>query len=69
MFQHLKEINQDYILHFFDAIGYSYKCLKCSFYFLCHSIYPDIYQSKGSNEILELNIELLHKKIELKKSR
>ncbi len=54
MFQHLKEVKQNYIEHFFNAMLYSFLSLKASFYFFIHAIWPDIFQIDGSRQILYL---------------
>ena len=54
-FKHLNDINQIYFQHFSDSIGYCGKSIKASFYFLCHAIWPDIFEFSGSDTINELS--------------
>jgi hypothetical protein len=54
-FKHLEFANQTYFEHFYDSIGYCGKCLKSSFYFFVHAIWPDIFQQNGSNTVRDLN--------------
>jgi hypothetical protein len=55
VFKHLNKINQTYFKHFYNSIGYCGKSIKASFYFLCHAIYPDIFEFSGSDTINELS--------------
>jgi len=55
VFKHLNDINQTYFRHFCDSIGYCGKSIKASFYFLCHAIWPDIFEFSGSDTINELS--------------
>jgi hypothetical protein len=54
MFSHLKRVNQSYIEHFRDSFTYSLMCFKASFYFLIHSLWPDLYEFDGSLTIKKL---------------
>jgi hypothetical protein len=54
MFYHLKKVNQNYIEHFRDSFTYSLLCLRASFYFLIHSLWPDLYEYDGSLTIRKL---------------
>jgi len=60
-FIHLNINNQTYFQHFKDAIAYSFDSFKCSFYFLIHAIYPDLFITKGSEEITKLNEKIKEK--------
>lgn len=60
-FKHLQENDQNYSQHFNDAFRYSFESLKCSFYFLCHAFWPDIYKKNGSNKINKLSEEIKEK--------
>ncbi len=66
MFRHLQQVNQSYISHFCDSINYSFISLKASFYFLIHSLWPDLYEFDGSNTIKELHNILEEKKRKFK---
>lgn len=55
VFKHLNNINQTYFRHFCDSVGYCGKSIKASFYFLCHAIWPDIFEFSGSDTINELS--------------
>jgi len=50
-FEHLNFANQTYLEHFKDSIYYCIKSIESSFYFLCHAIWPDIFQQAGSDTI------------------
>jgi len=65
-FKHLEKVNQNYFEHFFDSINYFFYSIKASYFFLIHSIYPDFYETAGSQQIYELYILILdkYKKIE-----
>lgn len=52
---HLDFAGQTYFEHFKDAIKYSYKSLKASFYFFIHALIPDVFTQSGSNCIHNLN--------------
>ncbi len=65
-FKHLKKVNQNYFEHFADSIKYFYYSMKASYFFLIHSLYPDFYETAGSQQIYELYMIILdkYKKIE-----
>ena len=50
-FTHLKIVKQSYCEHFKDAFTYSLLSFKASVYFFIHAIYPDIFETSGSNQI------------------
>ena len=54
-FKHLNTIKMNYNQHFKNSIYYSFTSLKASYYFLIHSIYPDIYTTSGTNTVRKLN--------------
>lgn len=54
-FKHLEFANQSYTEHFCDSITYFAKSLRASFYFLCHAVYPDIFEQSGSEEVHALS--------------
>ena len=60
-FKHLDKVNQTYFEHLVDSMGYCGRALRSAFYFACHGIYPDIFETKGSETILELNNEIVEK--------
>jgi len=62
-FEHLDSVGQSYTEHFCDSICYSWYSLKSAFYFFCHSIYPDIFERKGSDTLFKLN-SMIEKKID-----
>lgn len=55
MFYHLKRVKQTYTEHFRDSLTYSFTCLRASFYFFIHSLWPDLYEFDGSITIKRLN--------------
>jgi hypothetical protein len=59
-FEHLDDVNQTYFGHFGHAMMYSYKSLKCSFYFFIHAIWPDCFVHHGSESIKELHEHFTH---------
>jgi len=61
-FNHLHFIGQTYTEHFSDSMNYSWISLKSSFYFFVHAIYPDIFITSGSKNILNLS-HIIQKKI------
>lgn len=54
-FEHLQFANQSYTEHFCDSITYCGKSLQASFYFLCHAIWPDVFQQSGSDTVHALS--------------
>lgn len=54
-FNHLESVGQSYTEHLNDSMNYSWNSLKSSFYFFCHGIYPDIFETSGSNTIIDLH--------------
>lgn len=54
-FTHLESVGQTYTEHFNDSMNYSWRSLKSSFYFFVHGIYPDVFETSGSNTIIDLN--------------
>lgn len=64
-FKHLKKVKQTYFQHFFENFLYSHMAFKASFYLLIHSIWPDLYELYGYQEIEKLNAILTYKKNKL----
>lgn len=64
-FKHLKYVKQSYFEHFINAFSYSCRAFKAGFYFLVHSVWPDIFEFDGSREIEDLNSVLIYKKRKL----
>lgn len=60
-FNHLESVGQNYTEHLNDSMNYSWKSLKSSFYFFVHGIYPDVFETSGSNTIIELNNQIKEK--------
>jgi hypothetical protein len=54
-FNHLEYAGQTYTEHLDDSMKYSWISFKSSFYFFIHGIYPDVFQTKGSNTIIDLH--------------
>ena len=65
MSQHLTQVNQTYLHHFFHATSYSFTSFKASLYFLVHAIFPDLFVFNGSREIEQLNNILVYQKMNL----
>lgn len=53
-FHHLQNINQTYLQHLRNAIGYSMSCQKASIIFMVHALYPDWFVDNGSNVVRNL---------------
>jgi hypothetical protein len=53
-FKHLIDARQSYCEHFFESCSYSVSSLIASFAFLIHAVYPDWFQTTGSNTIFNL---------------
>lgn len=52
---HLDFAGQTYYEHFVDAIKYSCKSFKASFFFFVHAFIPNVFTQSGSNCIHELS--------------
>jgi hypothetical protein len=52
---HLDFAGQTYFEHFKDAMKYSCKSFKASFFFFIHALIPDIFTQSGSNCVHELS--------------
>ena len=65
MFRHLEQVDQTYSEHFKDAMRYSWRSLKCSFKFFIHALWPDVFKTDGSREVMELNETIREKKIDI----
>lgn len=57
-FHHLQNINQTYLQHLRNAIGYSMLCQKASIIFMVHALCPDWFVDNGSNTIKDLQKQL-----------
>lgn len=55
---HLQSVGQAYAEHFSDSMTYSLQSLKSSFYFFCHALYPDCFETSGSRTIAKLNSDI-----------
>lgn len=58
---HLESVSQTYTEHFSDSMYYSWSSFKGSFYFFAHGIYPDAFETNGSDSINNLNSILQNK--------
>lgn len=58
-FIHLRFMGQSYWKHFQQTMTHSGRCVKCSFYFFMHALWPDWYQHTASDIIVQLNDEIL----------
>lgn len=54
-FKHLDFVGQGYWEHMRGAMGYSWKSAKCCFYFFIHALWPDWFQTHGSEIINDLS--------------
>lgn len=64
-FNHLESVGQTYNQHFNDSMKYSWMSLKSSFYFFCHGFYPDIFETRGSETITDLNAIIQNKMFQI----
>jgi hypothetical protein len=60
-FNHLTSVSQTYTEHLGDSMKYSWMAFKGSFYFFAHGIYPDAFDTHGSDTIVNLNSILQNK--------
>jgi hypothetical protein len=67
-FTHLESVGQTYTEHLGDSMKYSWISLKSSLYFFAHGIYPDAFETNGSDTIVNLN-SILQNKIKNIKER
>lgn len=67
-FNHLTSASQTYTEHLNDSMYYSLTAFKASFYFFAHGIYPNAFESNGSDTIDNLN-SILQNKIKNIKER
>lgn len=68
-FNHLESVGQTYTEHLSDSMNYSWKSLKCSFYFFCHGFYPNVFETNGSSTIIELHSVIQDKMDKMDKIR
>lgn len=60
-FRHLQDINQTYLEHLKDSLWYSLFSLRACIVFLIHGIYPDIFETEGSDTIFHIS-GMIHEK-------
>ncbi len=65
-FKHLKEIDQGYFHHFYDAMTYAIMSFGASCCFVIHAIYPDLFVSDGGILIEKTHSIIQRKKMMLK---
>jgi hypothetical protein len=68
MKSHLEFANQTYLQHLQDSMTYSVKSLKASLYFFIHGLFPNYFESSGSQTIEDLNTILKTKLEEISKT-
>ena len=54
MKKHLKEINMTYFQHMKCALGYAKESGKAMIYFFIHAFLPDVWVTKGSDNLNKL---------------
>jgi hypothetical protein len=54
-FQHLKEKRVSYAKHACRALHYSFLSLKAGIIFAIHAIYPDVFETTGSDTVISLH--------------
>lgn len=67
-FNHLTSVSQTYTEHLGDSMNYSWSAFKGSFYFFAHGIYPNAFETNGSDTIINLN-SIIQNKIKNIKER
>lgn len=63
-FRHLEEKRVGYLRHMCRAFYYSLISLKASFAFFVHAIYPDVFETTGSDTVIGLRELFEYKKQE-----
>ena len=53
--EHLKENKMTYWQHFLFAFSHGARCLKASFFLICHSIVPALFPKAGSQLVSQLD--------------
>ncbi len=61
-FKHLKEINQTYFQHLYDAITYATMSFGAGFCFIIHAIYPDLLVWNGGLMVEKTHLIIQNKK-------
>jgi len=61
-FCHLRVIGLSYFEHMKIAMRYAWLSFKASVYFTCHAIWPDSFQSSGSDIITELHEQAIKRR-------
>ena len=54
MSKHLKDIDMTYFKHMKCALGYAIECGKTMIYFFVHAFLPDIWVTKGSDQLKKI---------------
>ena len=54
--RHLREADQDFIPHLFDAYSYGGKSLEAAFYFFVHGLFPFLFEKSGSETIQYVDV-------------
>lgn len=60
-FTHLTIAKQTYFDHLQDALYYSFLSLKASCLFFIHGLFPDIFETAGSDQIQNIYMKILNK--------
>jgi hypothetical protein len=58
-FDYLNFTDKTYFEHFSSSMSRSWICTKSSFYFFIQSFYPDVFQHRGNDMIVELSEDIL----------
>jgi hypothetical protein len=61
-FEHLEHVKESYWEHFKHSMTYAFLAAKCSFFFIVHAFWPDLFQHSGSDTILHLTNKMSNRK-------
>jgi hypothetical protein len=53
-FEHLEHVKESYWVHFKHSMTYAFLAAKCTFFFIVHAFWPDVFQTSGSDTIFRL---------------
>lgn len=53
-FEHLEHVKESYWVHFKHSMTCAFLAAKCTFFFIVHAFWPDVFQTSGSDTIFRL---------------
>ncbi len=62
-FNHLREVNLSYYDHLFVSLGYAKEAMTAAIVFFIHGLFPDVFETTGSNIIDKLNNKIKNRNI------